>query len=311
MNKDDIKYLEAFKEYLTSVKGYSEHTIFAYLYDINEFITFYTEEGLARNLISVKNRVGSYYLAHLGAKNLASTSILRKLSSLKTLYHYLVISEIIDNNPFSNLSGPKKDKKLPKYLQTDEVIALIYSINEDSDLNKRNKVLLKLLFSTGLRASEIVNIKIKDLEFTEERILIHGKGQKDRYVILYTDLLEDLKYYLTFTRNNIISTKLKEDHKYVFVNYRGTKLSERGLRKILDKIIIDAEETFNIYPHMLRHSFASSLLNNGCDLRYVQELLGHKNLSTTQVYTHISKEELKKTYFESHPRANKNIKKKT
>jgi integrase/recombinase XerC len=214
----------------------------------------------------------------------------------------------IDINIFDKIETPKVSRRLPKILEDDEIMMLFKSINRNTPLGFRNYIILDLLFSSGLRASELCQMEVKDLKLNQRQILIHGKGSKDRYVPIHLELEKDLRQYLTYTRPILLAKGPITNNDYVFINYRGTQLTERGLRVILKKIISDSGETYKIHPHMLRHAFATTLLNHGADLRVVQELLGHEHLKSTQVYTHVSTEVLKEKFAKASTRMQRNEK---
>jgi integrase/recombinase XerC len=298
-----LDYVLAYKNYLIHEKNYSIHTVTSYLKDINDFNAFIKNEELAGDLIDVtRERLGRHYLSFLDAKNYSKKSIARKISSLRTFYDYLMLNKHIDVNIFHQLETPKIPKKLPKIINDDEIEMLFKSIDQSSALGYRNYLILEMLFSLGLRASELVSISIKDLKLERQQILIHGKGSKDRYVPLHDKLIDNIKHYLTYIRPVLLSKGPNVNELNVLINYKGTKLTVRGLQLILKNIIIKSGETFKISPHMLRHAFATTLLNHGADLRVVQELLGHEHLKSTQIYTHVSSEQLREKYVLSHPR---------
>ena len=292
-----------FKNYLLIEKNYADNTITSYLKDIKDFEDFIKREELADGLLDVtRERLGRHYLAFLDGQNYMKKSIARKISSLRTFYDFLIQNKHIDINIFTTLETPKIPRKLPKIINDDEIEMLFKSIDRFKPLGFRNYLLLDLLFSCGLRASEITEMSIKDIQLDREQILIHGKGSKDRYVPLHDHIIEDIKHYLTYIRPILLSKGPNSSIMEVFINYKGTPLSARGLQLILKQIIFKSGETFKIHPHMLRHAFATTLLNHGADLRVVQELLGHEHLKSTQIYTHVSKETLKEKYKLTHPR---------
>jgi integrase/recombinase XerC len=298
-----LECVSQFKNYLLIEKNYADHTITSYLKDIQDFESFILREELAENLLDVtRERLGRHYLAFLDTQNYAKKSIARKISSLRTFYDYLIKEKLIDTNIFLTLETPKIPKKLPKIIQDEEIEVLFKSIDRLKPLGFRNYVLLDLLFSAGLRASELTDITIKDIQLDQEHILIHGKGSKDRYVPLHERLVSDLRHYLTYIRPILLAKGSQSHTLHVFINYKGTPLSVRGLQLILKQIIKSSGETYKIHPHMLRHAFATTLLNHGADLRVVQELLGHAHLKSTQIYTHVSSETLKDKYKTTHPR---------
>lgn len=295
--------VESFETYLSVEKNYASNTVLNYLRDVKDFSDFIQREELAPDLLGVtRERLGRHYLSYLEGQNYARTSIARKISSLRVFYEYAVNQKWIDINIFQALETPKIPKKLPKIIQDEEIDYLFKSIDKMKPLGYRNYVLLDMLFSCGLRASELVEMTIRDIQLDREQILIHGKGSKDRYVPLHEHLIEDLKHYLTYTRPILLSKGHKTNTYAVFINYKGTPLTVRGLQIIIKDIIKKSGETYQLHPHMLRHAFATTLLNHGADLRVVQELLGHEHLKSTQIYTHVSSEKTKEIYQKTHPR---------
>jgi len=288
---------------LSSVKNYSDNTIESYKNDISEFQAFLKNEKMARGLLFIRNKVAQNYVYYLSGKNLASTSIHRKISSLSSFYDFLVKEEMFKENFFKDLDEPKIPKRLVQVISTDEISMLMSSCDLDNKLGYRNYCILGCLFGCGLRVSELCNMEIKDIDFQERTIHIKGKGNKDRIVIMYEDLAASLKHYISTFRTELLYNSGSTENRHVFLNKNGTTLTRVGVRKILEKCVSDCGETFHISPHMLRHSFATALLNKGMDLRYVQELLGHESLSTTQIYTHVAYDTIKKSYTLAHPRA--------
>lgn len=308
MDKLNDEYIEAFRDYLVGEMNYSENTVLAYVEDCISFKEFLLDNKFAKDskdaLIKIKrSRVCGYYVSDLEDRHYNHHSIARKISSLRAFYDYLVDSGHIEKNFFLDIKAPKLEKRLPHEIREDEIDLMFKAIDVNTTLGNRNYVLLDLLYSTGMRISEVCNLEIKQIDFSRNVILVHGKGKKDRYVPFHDELNEELRDYLTRTRTELISKSGDVGNNLVFINYKGTELTPRGVRVILNKIIKDAGEHFRISPHMLRHSFATHMLNHGADLRTVQELLGHENLSTTQIYTHVSKEALRSTYMQTHPRA--------
>lgn len=228
----------------------------------------------------------------------------RKLSSLRSFYQFLLKEEIVEQNPFLLMKGPKKGETLPKFLYAEELQALFESIDQTTILGCRNYALLELLYGTGIRVSECCQMEISQLNRELGVVLIHGKGGKDRYVPIGSFALEALENYLLKSRPNLLK-KSNIETNIIFLNHLGTPLTERGVRDILNRMTNQTSKHLKVAPHMLRHTFATHLLNNGADLRSVQELLGHENLSSTQIYTHVSKEHLKQVYALAHPRARK------
>ena len=315
--KEDEAILE-FLNYLASVKNYSDNTIEAYKFDINEFKDFIHNERMAADLLKIRNKtICKNYISYLSNVEYdkinhlkySTTSIKRKISSLSSFYSYLEKEDLVDKNLFSDVVTPKKPKRLPKMIKNSEIEAMLEACDLENKLGYRNYCILLVLFTSGLRVSELCNLDIKDIDFNERTIKVRGKGSKDRIVILNEEVAPHLKEYISNFRNDILYNSKDLENRHVFLNKNGTTLTRVGVRKILDKIVADSGDTFHISPHMLRHSFATTLLNNGMDLRSVQELLGHENLSTTQIYTHVSYEEMQKVYSNAFPRSQKSTKK--
>ncbi len=295
------KYLD----YLLSVKNYSENTIKSYKEDILEFSIFVHKEKRAKDILTIRNvRVCNDFKSYLRHKDDKVSSIDRKISSLRSFYKYLVREEIVSDNYFDQVESLKKEKRLPKIVKEVELKYLFESIDTKDVLGFRNYLILECLYGLGLRVSELTNMKISDISFSDNTIKINNaKGSKDRIAYMFDDLAIDMKDYLKNKRIILLKKSNDIDNRYVFLNKNGTTLTPRGVRVILDNVISNAGETYHLTPHMLRHSFATSMLDHGADLRSVQELLGHENLSTTQIYTHVSIEKLKSEYKMAHPRA--------
>ena len=226
------------------------------------------------------------------------STISRKISSVRSFYRYLVRNEYVSYNPFSLTRGPKKDKLLPKFLYYNELEVLFDSCCLDNLFGIRDRLILEMFYATGLRVSELINIKISDINLYDNSIKVFGKGSKERIVYFGDYAREVLDMYLKY-RDDMCP--------YLFVNKDKNKLTARGVRYILEKIIKKTSLDIKISPHMLRHSFATHMLNEGCDLLSVQELLGHESLKATQVYTHVTNDRLKDVYLKSHPRGNGRI----
>lgn len=301
----DQEILQKFNDYLVYEKHYSLHTVNSYLFDVNEFREFVISEGFGNSFIVRRERIFGYFLNHLASKDLTNRTIARKLSSLKTFYNYLKIENLIETNIALQVRAPKQAKRLPRVLSKKEIDLVYDSIDVKTDLGKRNYLIFDLLFSLGLRASELIDLTISQIDFGSSQIKVKGKGNKERIGIIHSNLLEQLKDYITYTRVKLLAKADDPTTKKLILNYKGDPLTTRGLRKIIDKLFKDAGEYISVSPHMLRHSFATALLEGGADLRVVQELLGHKHLKTTQIYTHVSEKRLKKEFEAHHPRAKK------
>ena len=295
-----MNHLEKYLDYLKYQKAYSKYTIENYKEDILEFFDFCNREGL--DYLEVEYSDTRVYLMYLKEeKNDNNSSVNRKLSSLRGFYKYLSNNNYIKNNVFLLINGPKKAKKLPRYFEYNELEELFNSIDTNTSKGQRDLLILEMLYATGVRVGELVNIKVKDINKSDRKIIILGKGNKERRVI-YGEYCEDiLNKYLSFGRNDLN----KNNSDYLFLNHLGEKLTERGVRYILSELIKKTSISKKISPHMIRHSFATHLLNEGCDLLSVQKLLGHESISATQVYTHVTTDRLKEVYFNSFPRAKK------
>lgn len=292
-----MKYLSEYLEYLKYQKNYSDETIHSYSIDIEEFLDYINSECI--NICEVGYDVVKAWLIHLDEKKNKSTTVSRKISSLRGFYKYLINNKVMNSNPFSLVSLPKKERHLPRFFYYNELEEMFQVPKLNTALGQRDRLLLEMLYATGVRVSELVNIKVSDINGEEIKVL--GKGTKER-IVEFGDYAESiLELYLN---EGYKSLNVKKSE-YLFLNNRGGKLTTRGVRYILDNIINKTTIDKKISPHMLRHTFATHLLNEGCDLLTVQELLGHESLTATSIYTHITNDRLKEVYFKCHPRAKK------
>lgn len=288
-----MDYINKFLKYLTVVKKYSDYTITNYKIDLLELYDFTTD------LINIDNITVREYLDYLYSKNLKRNTISRKLSSLRSFYNYLLNEGIIKINYFKEISKIKKDGSLPKYIKDNDLEKLFNSFDKEKTLDQRNLLILEMLYATGIRVGELVNIKLNDIDFYNKSIKILGKGRKER-IVFYGSFCEDiLDLYLNNGRRDL----LKGNNDYLFLNKNGTKLSSRYIGKMIDTVIRKCEVDYHISPHTLRHTFATDMLNAGADLMSVKELLGHSSINTTSIYTHITNEQIKKVYELAHPRS--------
>ena len=286
--------LEKYLEYLKFNKNYSDNTISSYEEDIMEYLEYLNRECLS--LYEVKYSDIRFLLEYYDSLKLKNTSIRRKISSLKGFYKYLCRNGKIDDNPFSYVTLPKKEKKLPQYLNYNEMIEIFDIIDTSTILGLRDRLIMELLYATGIRVSELVNIKISDIDISNRSINVTGKGDKERIVFFNEITKKIIKKYISES-----SEIRKVD--YLIINNHGKNITTRGIRLILDKVIKETSIIKNVHPHILRHTFATHLLNNGCDLLTVQELLGHASISTTGIYTHVTTEHVKDVYYHTHPRS--------
>ncbi|MDR2822832.1 MAG: tyrosine-type recombinase/integrase [Acholeplasmatales bacterium] len=282
-----VSYLEEL-----NFRNYSPKTLISYELDISQFQEFLLLNKLALTLKDANARTSKFYLEYLIDKKLSPTTINRKISSLKNFYEYLYNSEIVKKNIFSSLKVLKTAKKLPNPLSDNELTNLFSSINTNSSLGIRNYLILDLLYSLGLRVSELTSLTLKSINYSRSEILIHGKGNKDRILFIYPELLKEISNYVSLTRVNLLSKSNNLDNEFLLLNRNGTKLSERGVQKILNSLVKSSNESYNIHPHQIRHSFATTLLNNGAKIKSIQEWLGHESISTTQIYTKVATKQL-------------------
>lgn len=300
-----IKELEKYKDYLEYQKNYSLYTVENYCSDIEQFLDYIEAENIDFKKVEYSDL--RFYLMYLKDEKCENnSSIDRKLSALRGFYKFLANEGVIQNNVFSLMSGLKKEKKLPRYFEYNELEELFNVSDLKTPLGQRNRLILEMLYGTGVRVGELVAIKVSDIDLGSRTILILGKGNKERRVTYGEYCDEILKLYLNdgYQKLNIKNTL------YLFLNSRGEVITERGVRYVLDQIIKNTSLNKSISPHVLRHSFATHLLNEGCDLLTVQKLLGHESISATQIYTHVTTDRLKEVYYNSFPRAIKNDKNK-
>lgn len=291
------KEIDSFVVYLEREKMYPETTINSYIHDIMVFNDYVKNNNINYHDIS-RDEVRSF-LKYLDDIKLSKSSISRLLSTLRHFYNYLLINNKVSTNQFKSIRNPKKDKKLPNFLTGEELQKIFDTIDVSTDLGLRNRLIIELLYATGLRVSELTSLKMKNIDFGSKEIKVNGKGDKER-IVFYGEYAEFfLKKYIDGSRSNLLNGKSSD---YLFINHNGGCLSARGVELIVDKVVNEAAIKHNISPHVIRHTFATDLLNNGADLKSVQELLGHSSLSTTQIYTHITNERLRSVYLKSFPR---------
>ena len=295
--------IDAFLEYLEKIRRYSPRTIEAYKQDIAIFFEFLLKEGIEFNdvdLAIIRN-----FLSSQIDDGVSKRSCKRRLSSLRQFYAYLLKNNYVKDNPFKYISSPKVPTKYPEALYKDQLKKIFTATENRTDfLAPRDLAILKLLYYSGLRASELINLEIHMVNLNTRMVRVIGKGNKERVVPFSNDCKIALESYIKTTRKELMNRN-PLINATLFLNSRGEKLTLRGLEYIFDQIEKKTGDVVNLHPHILRHTFASHLLENGADLTVIQNLLGHESLNATQVYTHVSEEMMKSNYLASHPRAKK------
>ena len=285
-----MKSAHKFLDYLRFERGFSDYTVKSYEIDLREFYDFAGDNKIDIELVRD-------YLRNLYNKKYSNSSISRKVSSLKSYFKYLESEGIIKDNFMRLISNPKTEKTLPNYLNYEDLDKLLNYPDRSNKYGLRDALILEMLYSSGVRVSELANMKLSDIDFKERKILIFGKGSKERYVYYGSKCAELLDLYLKIDHRN---------SPYLLIGKRKEKLNEREIRDIVTGTAKKAGIAVHVTPHTLRHTYATHMLNEGADLKSVGDLLGHESLSTTQIYTHVSNERLRQVYLSAHPRAHKN-----
>lgn len=293
------KLIHEFINYLSVERGLAMNTLESYGRDLRQY-SQYLQKDDESALDSVSRGTILNYLMHLQTQGKATATIARRLAALKAFYQFLVREKMIKSDPTANLESPKLEKRLPKVLTVSEVERLLAQPNGAEAAGLRDRAMLELLYATGLRVSELVSLDVGDANLETGYIRCSGKGSKERVVPLGSLAIISCREYLTLGRKRLVKDR---DELALFVNHHGHRLTRQGFWKIVKKYADDAKIEKEITPHTLRHSFATHLLENGADLRSVQEMLGHADISTTQIYTHVTKGRLKEVYARAHPRA--------
>ena len=293
-----MENLDFFLKYLKYEHNYTDNTIKSYEEDLKNYFLYIRNHEL--NYLKVDKNIIREFLKFLDTQKLANRTISRMLSSLRSFYKYLVIKRVIKSNPFRDIKNPKIPKRLPNYLNNLEVEDLTKAYGLDNPTSIRNHLIIELLYSTGIRVSELVNIKLDDINIHDNTIKILGKGNKERIVLFGEYAKEILIKYIDESRNSFIK---KNKNDYLLLNCFGNKLTSRSVENIVKKASMDLKLKNKVTPHVIRHTFATDLLNNGADIKSVQELLGHSSLSTTQIYTHLTNDRIKNVYLKTHPRS--------
>ena len=293
------RLISKFVEYLEYEKGYSKKTVISYEKDL-ELFNVYLKENKIDSIKSVDYNVVRKYLSFLHDNKYEATSVSRKISTLRSFFKFCLKDKVILNSPMTLISNPKKEKKLPKYLNYEEMEKLLNSIDIDTKEGIQERLIIELLYSTGIRVSELVNIRIKDIKINDNQINILGKGNKERIVLFGKNAKEMIKLYLSSFKEYFTGNI---SNQFLLINKKGKQLSTNRVELIVKDVLRKSSLKLNISPHTLRHTFATHMLDGGADLKSVQELLGHENLKTTAIYTHISNERLKHVFINAHPRA--------
>lgn len=285
MELEIVKYLE----YLDKELNFSKNTIDSYRKDLADFFCFVNRQGI--DYLSINRYDVRAYLKYLDELKLKNSTIARRISAIRSFYNYLLSMGIISNNIFNSIRNPKLEKKLPNYLSYEELGDILDSIDISTPTGIRNRLLIEMFYATGCRVSELINIKMSDINFTNKSIRIMGKGSKER-IVYYGD-------YAQIYLNMYLETEFNKDSKYLFLNDKKDAMSVQDVEVIIRYIVKDLALKTHVTPHTLRHTFATHLLNNGADIKSVQELLGHASLNTTGIYTHVSNERLKEVYLKT------------
>lgn len=296
------KHIKEFIKYLKNEKRYPETTITSYQKDLDNYYGFIKAKNI--NYITINKDEIRSYLKYLDELKYSKTTISRILSTLRHFYQYLMIQQVVKVNMFKLIKNPKKDKKLPNFLQSDELQKIFDSISLETPLGIRNRLIVELLYASGLRVSELTNLSLDNINLSTKEIRVLGKGSKERIVFFGEYAKKYLELYLEESRPQLLN---KTKTNILLLNNNGEPISTRGIQLVIDNVVRDAALKHNISPHVLRHTFATDLLNNGADLKSVQELLGHSSLSTTQIYTHITNERLRSVYLKTFPRQKEKV----
>lgn len=297
-------HIKKFLEYLVVEKNASDYTVTFYKRDLHLFLQFLESEGI-KEITEVDQITVRVFLTKLYDRKLSRRSVSRKLSCLRTFYKYLERDYVIERNPFIHIPLPKQDEPIPTFLYMEELSELFEVSDISTPIGQRDQALLEVLYATGIRVSECQSLQLQNIDFSVGILSVIGKGRKERYIPFGQYAQDALTTYIKDGRNELIN-KATTKTDTVFLNARGSPITTRGIHYVLAQMIKKTSLTTNVHPHKLRHTFATHLLNEGADLRSVQELLGHENLSSTQIYTHVTKDRLQNVYMNTHPRAKLN-----
>ena len=295
-----LDFISLFEQYLDEEKNYSSHTIIAYTRDLDQFNEFCQAlfELNDVDVHKINKKVIRLFLGELYEQNLVKKSIARKLASVRSFFNYLILIEEVFSNPAKLVISPKHEKKLPKFIGKNDIKTMLESIEVTDLESSRYKAILEVFYGTGIRLSELITLKLKDFDDNKKRIKVHGKGSKDRILPLGDIAFNSINTYIVYRQESVII-----DREYLFLTNKGKQVYPVFVQRLVKSALVGIANIHAHSPHVLRHSFATHILDNGADLRAVKDLLGHENLSTTQIYTHISTDRLKQTFKLAHPRA--------
>ncbi len=301
--KNPFDLANVFAIYLTGERQLAATTVQGYENDLRMFRKFLTAKKHWLGWLKINRQDIQAYLTHLNDLRRQLTTINRELASLRTFYNFLLTNGLVVANPFDEVKMKHHSRSLPRYFYEPEMNALFKAADGNGQpLDFRNRAIIELLYATGMRVSECANLSLEQINWDVQMILVHGKGYKERYVPFGHYAKVALERYLHECREPLMD-KYHEEHRRVFINHYGKPITSEGIEYVLNQVVKKSSLNIHIHPHMLRHSFATAMLNNGADIRSVQELLGHSSLSTTQIYTHVTRENLQKTYMKLFPRA--------
>ncbi len=299
----DGSLAEEFVTYLVADKKVSPNTVESYSRDLQQFAEFLRTVGRDMDRPEeIDYLIVRQFMSYMAGKGYCKRSIARKQACLRTFFKFLCKEERIPRNPAKDVSTPKIEKKLPQFLEETEVEALLAQPDVSTVLGLRDKALLEMLYAAGLRVGEMTGLNVTDVDYSAGYVIVMGKGRKERFVPVGSDAIDALGRYLDGARPRL-AVKSVRPCRSLFLNFRGGRLSARSVARLLDKYVKMAATRKHVSPHTIRHSFATHLLGRGADLRSVQEMLGHASISTTQIYTHVTRKRMKEVYDRSHPRA--------
>jgi integrase/recombinase XerC len=295
VEKENLKQLDSFVKYLKGERNFSKHTLKAYTKDMFDFVIFLKNKKLLLSNVSKYNIRTFFEKINNSNKELSKATLSRKFTTLRTFYKFLIINKVIKQSPMQNTAGIKKDKKMPLFLTETEMQQLLNLEN----IKLRDRAMIELLYSCGLRIEELMSLNIKNINFISNTVIVVGKGNKERIVPIGNKCIEAILNYIKERREADFPYDINSP---MFLNDHTARMNQRTARRIVHRLFIKANILKKASPHTLRHTFATHILDRGCDIKSVQEMLGHKNLSTTQIYTHVTIESLKKIYKKTHPR---------